>query len=97
MALEGDTTALRLCLERLCPTRKDSPIILAELPKIESAQDLPKASAAILMAVSRGAITPSEGQALAGLVESHRRALEICELEIRISALETEAGKGKKQ
>lgn len=88
MALEGDTTALRLCLERLCPPRKDSPVILAGLPKMESVADLPKASAAILKAVTTGKITPSEGQALAGLVEGHRKALETTEIEQRLSALE---------
>ena len=25
-ALEGDTAALRLCLERICPARKDTPV-----------------------------------------------------------------------
>ncbi|GFK92342.1 hypothetical protein NNJEOMEG_00166 [Fundidesulfovibrio magnetotacticus] len=88
-ALEGDITALRLCLERLAPPRKDSPVTLAGLPKIEGAADLPKATATILEAVARGDITPSEGQALAGLVEGHRKALETAELEARVAALET--------
>jgi hypothetical protein len=92
MALEGDTTALRLCLERLCPPRKDSPLSLAGLPKIKTTMDLPKASAAILEAVAKGTITPSEGQALAGLVESHRKTLEMSELEARVAALENNLG-----
>jgi hypothetical protein len=87
--------ALRLCLERLAPPRKDSPVTLAGLPKIESVADLPEATGTILEAVAQGDITPSEGQALAGLVESHRKALETSELEARIAALETGAGKAK--
>ncbi|MFZ5427192.1 MAG: DUF5681 domain-containing protein [Thermodesulfobacteriota bacterium] len=87
-ALEGDSVALRLCLERLAPPRKDSPVILAGLPKIERAADLPKATGKIIEAVGKGDITPSEGQALAGLVEGHRKALEIADIEARLSALE---------
>lgn len=79
LALEGDGVALRLCLERLCPPRKDSPITLAGLPKIESAADLHKATARILEAVAKGTITLSEGQVLAGLVEAHGRVLMLSE------------------
>jgi len=95
MALEGDTVALRLCLERLAPPRKDSPLTLAGLPKIEGAADLPKATARVLEAVANGAITPSEGQALAGLLEGHRKALEFTELEARVAALENLNPRGK--
>lgn len=94
MALEGDTVALRLCLERLAPPRKDSPVILAGLPRIVSAADLPKLMARILDSVAKGRITPSEGQALAALVEGHRKALELADIEARLAALEQrEAGK----
>jgi hypothetical protein len=34
LALAGDTTALRLCLERILPARKDRPIRL-QIPQIE--------------------------------------------------------------
>jgi len=88
MALGGDTTALRLCLERLCSPRKDNPIVLVGMPKIKCEADLPKATAAILTAVTKGTITPSEGQALAGLVEAHRKSLETADIEARLTALE---------
>ena len=48
----------------------------------------------ILEAVSKGNITPSEGQALAGLVESHRKTLEMAELESRVAALESNFNPG---
>jgi len=35
-----------------------------------------------------GKLTPSEGQALAGLIEGHRKAIELAEIEQRIAALE---------
>jgi len=93
LALSGDGPVLRAMLDRLCPPRKDSPITLAGLPKVVGVADLPKATAAILEAVTAGRITPSEGQALAGLLEGHRRAVEISEIEARITALEARRGK----
>src|SRR5690349_9638644 len=38
LASKGDTAALRLCLERICPPRKERPIDLP-LPQITDAQD----------------------------------------------------------
>ncbi|WP_171231038.1 DUF5681 domain-containing protein [Ruegeria sp. HKCCA6707] len=87
MALEGDSTALRLCLERIAPTRKDAPISF-ELPPISTAGEASKASQAVLKAVSDGEITPLEGATVMGLVEQYRRVLETTELERRIAALE---------
>lgn len=87
MALEGDTTALRLCLERIAPARKDSPVNF-DLPDIKDAHDAAEAARAVLGAVSDGQITPLEGAQVIGLVEQYRRVLETTELERRVSALE---------
>lgn len=86
-ALEGDTTALRLCLERIAPPRKDAPVAFA-LPKMETAQDAAKAAAAVLAAVAEGELTPTEGAHVMGLVETYRRTLETTEIEARLVALE---------
>ena len=58
-ALEGDTVALRLCLDRLAPPRRDAPVSI-ELPPVRSAADAVEASAAVLAAISAGDITPDE-------------------------------------
>lgn len=87
LALAGDGPVLRAILDRLCPAKRDAPILVT-LPKIESAADLPAVTAAVIEAVSKGQLTPSEAQALAGLVETHRRALETADIEIRLAALE---------
>jgi hypothetical protein len=86
-ALEGDMQALRLCLDRICPPRKDRPISL-ELPKVETIPDIVTAIGVILEAVAAGDITPSEGTALAGLLETKRKAIETEEIERRIRHLE---------
>jgi len=65
LAKEGNPLALRFCLERLLPPRKDRPINFT-LPKIKSAADLPQASLAILEAVSQGEITPGGGKSTDG-------------------------------
>lgn len=89
-ALEGDSVALRLCLERLLPTRKDSPVPFF-LPALKSSQDAAGALAAILEAVSIGDLTPIEAQSVAALIETYRRTLETTELETRIKQLEERA------
>lgn len=94
LALEGDTTALRLCLERILPARKEAALAPLDLPKVEGAADLPQLTAAILDSVAAGRITPGEGQALAALTNAHAKTLEIAELEQRITALEEKQGKG---
>ncbi len=66
LALDGDTVALRLCLERLCPPRRDRSVRI-KMARMETPQDVLGAIATVVGAVARGAITPSEGQALASL------------------------------
>ncbi len=89
LALDGNTTALRLCLERVVPTRKDSPVQF-DLPPMKSAKDAVVAAQAVLQAVSDGEITPIEGTEVMGLVETYRRTLETSDIEDRIAALEAQ-------
>src|SRR5215218_6978605 len=44
LAKSGDITAMRLCLERIIPARKDRPVSFS-LPQIQTATDSVKASA----------------------------------------------------
>lgn len=87
LALEGDVTALRLCLERLHPPRKDAPVLL-ELPAMEGAESAARVMGAILESVAKGHLTPLEASSLSGLVEGYRKALETTELEARLRVLE---------
>lgn len=89
-ALAGDTVALRLCLDRIAPARKDAAVTFT-LPPMASAQDAAKAAAAVISAVALGDLTPIEGAQIMGLIETYRRNLETCELEARVVALETGA------
>ena len=87
LALAGDMTALRLCLDRIAPARKDNPVTV-ELPTITTSEDAAKAMAAILGAVAEGNITPSEGGEMAKLVEVFIKTLESHEFEQRLKQLE---------
>ncbi len=91
LALEGDMAALRLCLERILPPRRDRPVSIA-LPPLGAAADAVGAMAAITTAVADGGLTPSEAGELAALVSAYVKAIEVSELERRMAALEERSG-----
>ena len=90
MALAGDIAALKICIERICPPRRDRPIKL-ELPKIERVDDILRATVRVLEAVSKGVITPAEGHMLTALIEVQRKCFETVDLEKRLAEFEREA------
>jgi hypothetical protein len=87
MAKDGDGPALRLCIERLAPARKDRPVWF-DLPEMHEARDAVSASAAIVAAVANGDLTPMEASELGKLIESYARTLQAVEFEERLSKLE---------
>jgi hypothetical protein len=91
LAKAGDPALLKALLDRIAPPRREATITVA-LPEIRSAADLPAAAAGLINAVADGAITPSEGQGLATLLEAYRKHVEIADLEARIAKLEEAAG-----
>lgn len=86
-ALQGDTTALRLCLERIAPPIRESAAPV-ELPPIKTAADLPAAIAALLQAVAAGELAPGEAKTLAAVIGEAGKALELHDFEARLQALE---------
>ena len=86
-ALEGDSFALRLCMERIAPAPKDQPVSFS-LPKISNALDASEAAGSVLAAVSEGELTPIEATRVMGLIDSYRRTLELTEIEERLQKLE---------
>jgi len=86
-ALEGDSVALRLCLERIAPAPKDQPVSFS-LSKMNNAMDAAEAAGNVLRAVSEGELTPLEATRVIGLIDSYRRTLELTEIEERLRALE---------
>jgi hypothetical protein len=85
LALGGDASALRLCLDRLIPPikAKDEAVSLDDL-----SDDLAKGGRTVLQAASTGRITPCESSMLMQGLSAQARIVEIAELEQRITALE---------
>jgi hypothetical protein len=87
LAKQGDLVALRLCLERIVPPRRDRPVNFV-LPAMSSADDATKAMAAITTAVASGELTPMEAAELSRVVDGYVKTLEITEIERRLRFLE---------
>jgi len=64
LALAGDTTALRLCLDRILPPVRDRPVQLAISSPASPAAGLQ----AVLTAVASGELTPEQGRAVASTI-----------------------------
>lgn len=82
-AQDGDTTAMRLVLERAFPAPKDRHLEPIELPEAPG-----EAMAAIIAAVAGGELLPSDGERLAGLVKARADLAALADLEARVAALE---------
>lgn len=90
LAKAGDLVALRLCLDRICPPRKDRPVPFS-LPELRTAADAKLAASALLKAVADGDLTPSEASEIGRLLDSYTRILEREEFEKRLIRLEEKA------
>lgn len=87
LALDGDGPALRLCIDRLIPVRRDRPIAFS-LPPIEKPADLTRATHALMQGVAAGEITPSEAAELSKLVDAHVNAIRTADLAERLARIE---------
>ncbi|MGY4433159.1 hypothetical protein ACVWWO_005636 [Bradyrhizobium sp. F1.13.1] len=87
LALGGDMTALRLCLDRILPPRKDRPVTFT-MPEIKGAQDAAALVSAVLAAVASGELTPSDAAEIGKLIDSYVKAFETAELAERLERLE---------
>jgi hypothetical protein len=86
-AKEGDMTALRICLDRFAPPRKERAIAF-DLPPLATTSDALKGIAALAAATAEGDITPSEAGEMFKLVDGFARTLEVATLEQRVARLE---------
>ena len=63
MAKAGDLAAIRLCMDRLAPARKDEPVAF-ELPPIEKPADIVAATASIVAALPPASSRPRKPPSL---------------------------------
>src|SRR5215471_4909299 len=85
LAKAGDSTALRICMDRLLPPAKakDDPILLTGI-----GASLADNSRAVVEALARGELTPDEAATVLQALASQVRIIEADEIEKRIAALE---------
>lgn len=86
-ALTGDTTALRLLLERTLPAQKATAAPI-DIPDLKSAQTLTEKAQAIINAIGDGSVPPDVGASLLAALCNVSKIIETDELEQRIVALE---------
>ena len=87
LAMRGNMQALKLCIERICPVRKDSPIN-TKLPRVKTVEDATKLTSSLLDKVASGELTPSQGELLSRMAEKHIKVLQLNDLEARLQLLE---------
>lgn len=83
LALAGDTTALRLCLERMLPPLKSTHAPVT-VPGLASAETPGQKAEAILRALERGRISVDQAQALSAVLAN----VAAVDLEDRLARLE---------
>ena len=88
LALEGDLVAIRLCMDRILPVRRDRHVSFA-LPKLETPADAMQAVSAIADAVAEGELTPLEAGELSKVIDGFSRVFEAVTFEQRLTNLET--------
>lgn len=86
MALSGDTTALKLCLERIAPAYKPSAkTVLINMPAPHNLADTARA---FVTAAANGEIPPDIAAQLVSAVASVARVEEMETLKLRLETLE---------
>lgn len=90
-ALEGDTGAARLLLERVvAPLKAVEPVQVIPMPD----GSLIDQGRAVLASVAAGHIAPGQGAVMLGALGTMAKLIEAGELEVRIAALEQRLGGG---
>lgn len=91
LALDGDPACLRLCIDRILPPRKERPLVGLNIPPVKSLEDVSGAMAAVVEHVTDGTMTPSEGAAVTGLIQSFSDATHLADMTRRLELLEAKA------
>jgi hypothetical protein len=89
-AQNGDMTAARLVLDRVCPLRKGRPIMLS-ITAIDTPAEISAALSTVTLAMCRGEISPEEAAVIAGVIKAKCELVSVVELEARIRDLEARA------
>jgi hypothetical protein len=87
-ALKGDRQALRSCMDRVLPLRREAAVRL-KLPAVETVRDVSVAEQAVVHEMASGRITPGEGEKFINVLETRRKSIETAELLTRLEKVES--------
>jgi len=87
MALAGDTVALKICIDRIFPPRKDRPMTFA-LPPINTARDAADVMSSIMNAVAAGQLTPADASELSKVVACTVKSFEAAEFADSLASID---------
>jgi hypothetical protein len=85
LVLDGDPTALRLCVERVLPRDR---AVRFTMPRIASGADVAGPMGAVAAALAQGVITPSEAGQIAQVIVTFVRTIETSDFDRRLPLLE---------
>ena len=87
LAKAGDTHALRLCMDRLMPARKD-PLVSFEMPRMQRLEDISIGMQSIVAAIAEAKLTPQEGESMSRILTEHATVMVNQDLQRRVEKLE---------
>jgi hypothetical protein len=93
-AKQGDPSALRLCVERLLPVKRER-VVTIDLPPINCPADAKRALAAIIAAVAHGDLSPSEASEFSAMIDAYIRACGATDLADRLDEVQQFIGAKK--
>lgn len=86
-ALEGDTRALALCMERILPAMRE-PGVRIRMPRLEELKDIDLATQRLVNDIANGNVTPSEGEKIYAILQNRRNTIENRQTEARLTEVE---------
>jgi len=87
-ALEGDSAAMRLALERMLPPKRYRAVNIEFEGEINTPADAVRASSAVLSACANGDMSSEEAAQMMGLITTHVKLVEVADVTARVTALE---------
>lgn len=88
LALAGSEPALKMCLDRILPTKKYDSVKIHLYSKVKNLKDVTEVSRTILEHMCEGLIAPEQAKIVSDVLEKHRDNLERDELYDRVRDIE---------
>jgi hypothetical protein len=88
-AIEGDASAMRICMARIIPVPRNA-FIRMRLSPINNAQDVEKTAEKVTQAIGLGGITPADGEKLMNVLEMRSGIMANAHFDRRLDKLEAD-------